>query len=146
MKALVSAKVGRWAALTYGMATAVVVIFEMALAAGAPWGEFTMGGTWPGRLPPALRLGAVVQALMLAAMAGVVLARSGGAPARWARQSRWMIWIVVAVAALSLALNLMTPSAAERAAWAPVAFVMLATSLIVASSPAHARARPTRRP
>jgi hypothetical protein len=44
----------------------------------------------------------------------------------------WLIWIVVAVSAVGLGLNLISPSAGERRLWVPVASVMLATSLVVA--------------
>ena len=36
------------AAIVYALATAVVVGFQVALAAGAPWGEYAMGGRFPG--------------------------------------------------------------------------------------------------
>jgi hypothetical protein len=39
---------------------------------------------------------------------------------------------VVAVAAASLVLNLITPSAGERAIWAPVALLLLTSSTVVA--------------
>jgi len=65
-------------------------------------------------------------------MAGVVLARAGIALHAWSRASRWLVWGVVAFAGLSLVLNTITPSVRERAIWAPVALVMLASSLVVA--------------
>lgn len=43
-----------------------------------------------------------------------------------------MAWVVVAYAVVSLLLNLITPSAGGRMIWAPVAFLLLVTSLIVA--------------
>jgi hypothetical protein len=46
------------AAIVYTLATAVVVGFRLALAAGAPWGEYAMGGRFPGRFPPAMRAAA----------------------------------------------------------------------------------------
>jgi hypothetical protein len=52
--------------------------------------------------------------------------------AKWFRASRWLIWIVVVFSALSFVLNLITPSAGERAVWAPIAFLLLAGSAIVA--------------
>jgi len=119
-------------ALVYAIISAVVVAFQLALAAGAPWGEYAMGGAFPGPFPPELRVAAVVQAVILAALAGVVLSRAGVALAGWSRASRWLIWIVVGFSVLSLVLNLITPSAGERAIWAPVAAVMLLSSATVA--------------
>ena len=122
----------RYSAILYAIVSALVIAFQIALAAGAPWGAYAMGGAFPGQFPPSMRIGAIVQAMILAGLAGVVLARAGVALGGWSRASRWLIWIVVAFSALSLVLNLITPSTDERAIWAPVAFVMLASSLVVA--------------
>lgn len=120
------------AALIYTVITAGVIVFQLALAVGAPWGEYAMGGAYPGRFPPALRAAAVVQAVLLALMAGIVLARAGLALSGWATASTWLIWFVVAFAVVATILNSITPSARERRIWAPVALVMLACSLTVA--------------
>src|SRR5688500_3147985 len=122
----------RVAAIIYGIVSLGVIAFQIALAAGAPWGAYAMGGAFPGQFPPELRIAAVVQAFILAALAGVVLSRAGVALAGWSRTSRWLIWVVVGFSALSLVLNLMTPSADERAIWAPVATIMLISSATVA--------------
>ena len=122
----------RIAALFYAIISLAVVAFQVALAAGAPWGAFAMGGAFPGQFPPALRIAALVQAVLLIALAAVVLARAGVLLPGWSRVSRWLIWFVVAFAGLSLVLNLITPSTGERAIWAPVAFLLLISSGIVA--------------
>jgi len=122
----------RIAALFYAIISLPVVAFQVALAAGAPWGAFAMGGAFPGQFPPALRIAVLVQAVLLLALAAVVLARAGVILPGWSRVSRWLIWFVVAFAALSFVLNLITPSSGERAIWAPVAFLLLISSCIVA--------------
>ena len=126
----------RVAAITYGIITLGIVAFQVALTAGAPWGAYAMGGAFPGQFPPALRIGAIVQAALLVGMALVILARAGLVLPRWSRASGWLAWIVVTFAALSLVLNLITPSAGERAIWAPTAFLLLISSAIVAFSSA----------
>ena len=131
--------VRRTAGVVYAVLTVVVVGFQIALALGAPWGSYAMGGAHPGRFPPAFRVAAVVQAVVLLLFAGIVLARTGISLRRWARASRWLVWIVVAFAALSLVLNLITPSAGERMIWAPVALWLLVTSILVATGPALPR-------
>ena len=108
-----------------------VLLFQVALALGAPWGAYAMGGAYPGQFPPVMRVAALVQALLLLLMAGIVLSRGGVALRRWSRISRWLIWVVVAFAAVSFVLNLITPSAGERMLWAPVAFVLFVSSLVV---------------
>ncbi len=127
-----SLTIGRAAAVVYAITSAGVVAFQIALAAGVPWGAFAMGGAFPGQLPPALRAGALLQAVLNALMAAVLLSRAGVALPTWSRPARWLAWVVVAMAALGAVLNLITPSSGERAIWAPLALVMLASSVVVA--------------
>ena len=122
----------RIAAFLYAIITLAVVAFQIALAAGAPWGAFAMGGAFPGQFPPAMRIAAIIQAALLIGFALVVLAQTGIILPKLLRASRWLAWVVVAFSALSLILNLITPSAGERAIWAPVAFIMLISSGVVA--------------
>jgi hypothetical protein len=124
----------RLAAFVYAIVNVGVIAFQLALAAGAPWGEFAMGGAYPGQFPPELRVAAVVQAVILALLALIVLARAGVALPGWSRMARWAIWVVVAFSVLSLILNSITPSVRERAIWAPVALVMVICSVTVARS------------
>jgi hypothetical protein len=125
----------RIAGIVYTAATAVVVAFQIALALGAPWGAYAMGGAYPGQFPPALRIAALVQAGILIGLAGIVLARAGIALKSWERVARWMVWVAVAFSAVSLLLNLITPSVGERMLWVPVAFALLVCSLMVATGP-----------
>lgn len=120
------------AAVIYAIATAGVVAFQLALAAGAPWGAYAMGGSNPGSFPAPLRVAAIVQAVVLALLAGVVLSRAGLALPGWSTAAGWLIWVVVAVSAVALVLNLITRSTGERRIWAPVTAVMLLCSLAVA--------------
>lgn len=74
----------------------------------------------------------MVQAALIALFAAVVLSTAGLAFESIARRAPWAIWVVVAFSAVSLVLNLITRSSGERAIWAPVAVVMLVTSVVVA--------------
>lgn len=130
----------RLAAYLYTALTAGVVAFQLALAAGAPWGAYAMGGAFPGQFPPALRVAAVIQAILLVGLAAVVLVRAGLGAARWARAARWLVWLVVAYCAVGLVLNLITPSAGERAIWAPVLALLLLSSSVVAVTARQQRA------
>lgn len=122
----------RWAGITFAALTMIVIGFQIALALGAPWGDYAMGGAFSGQLPPALRVAAAVQGLILACVAALVLARAGIVLPRWQQAARRLIWVVVALLAVGLVLNLITPSAGERLIWAPVTFFLLLTSLVVA--------------
>ena len=122
----------RGAALLYASVAAGVVAFQIALAAGMPWGAYAMGGAFPGQFPPALRIAALVQAALYVGLAAVVLVQAGLILPAWSRVSRWLIWMVVAVMAVGLVLNLITSSAGERALWAPVTVILLLSSAVVA--------------
>jgi hypothetical protein len=123
------------AALVFAVLTAGVVAFQIALALGAPWGEYAMGGRSPGRFPPAMRVAAVVQAVLLAVIAVVVLSDARLFLPQLTGMFPWLIWLVVAFSAVSVVLNVLTPSARERRIWAPVTIVRLVSSLIVALTP-----------
>jgi hypothetical protein len=120
------------AAVIFTAVVAVAVGFQLALAAGAPWGTYAMGGRFPGRFPAPMRVAALAQGIVLALLAGVVLARAGLALEAWASSASWLIWVVVGFSALSLLMNSMSSSKGERLLWIPVAVVMLASSLVVA--------------
>lgn len=114
-------KIQRAAAYTYTALSIFVIAFQIALAAGAPWGEYAMGGEFPGELPTAMRVAAVLQACFIAWLARAV----------WRGKSRWQIRTAVAISLLSLVMNSMTPSLKERNLWAPVALLMFLSSAIV---------------
>ena len=120
------------AAAVFVIVVAGVIAFQLALAFGAPWGSYAMGGAFPGRFPPRLRVAAVVQAALLAVTGAIVLSRAGIVLPGLAEPARWLIWAVAAIALVALVLNAISPSAGERRIWVPVALLMLASSLVVA--------------
>jgi hypothetical protein len=128
-----------FAARTFLALTAVAVAFQLALAGGAPWGELTMGGAYPGRLPLAMRAVAVGSAALLASVGAVVAARAGLALPRWGPAARRLIWGVVALMLVGVVLNAMTPSPRERALWLPVTAVLAVCALVVARAAPRAR-------
>lgn len=121
-----------FAARLFAVLVGGVVAFQLALAAGAPWGHLAMGGASPGRLPPVMRAAAVGQVLLLGLLAAVVLARAGLALPRWRAASGRMIWGVVGYTVLGAVLNAITPSAGERALWLPTTLVLGACAVVVA--------------
>jgi hypothetical protein len=122
------------AAIVFAVVTSAVVGFQFALALGAPWGAYAMGGRFPGVFPPPMRVAAFVQAVLLSLFALIVLSRAGFLFPQWAAGATWAVWVAVAASAVALVLNSMTPSRAERRIWAPAAGVMLICSLAVALS------------
>jgi hypothetical protein len=120
------------AAIVFAVVTAGVVAFQIALALGAPWGEYAMGGAFPGRYPTRMRVAAAAQAVLLALLALIVLSSAGLIAVPILSGLPSLIWLVVAFSAVSLALNAASRSAGERRIWVPVALVMLGSSLVVA--------------
>lgn len=120
------------AAWIFGACIAVLTLFQLALALGAPWGSLAMGGRFPGRFPPAMRVAAIVQIAIYGLLAAIVFVRASLAFPDMFEPSRIAVWVVVALMAAGTLLNLITPSRWERRLWAPVAAVMLAASLRVA--------------
>ena len=120
------------AALVFAFAAVGVIAFQIALALGAPWGRYAMGGAFLGRFPPPLRVAAIVQAILVALLALAVLSAAGIVLPDLAATTPWLRWVAVAVSALSLAMNAISRSAGERRIWVPVAAVLLSSSLLVA--------------
>ncbi len=120
------------AAIVFAIAMLGVVGFQVALALGAPWGAYAMGGSFPGRYPPRMRVAAILQAVVLALVGLVVLSHAGLVLPAIAETVPWLVWLAVALSGVSLVLNAITPSAGERRLWVPVAAVMLFSSLVVA--------------
>lgn len=113
-------------AVLYASLALLPATMHIALAFGAPLGRFTCAGRFPGRLPPAWRALAVVQAGLLAVMALAVLAR---AELLATRLPSGLFWPVVGLTALSCLANAASPSRPERLLWTPVIAAMLAAAL-----------------
>jgi hypothetical protein len=109
----------------------ILIVFQLALAFGAPWGAASMGGRFPGVYPPKMRFVAVLNALVIAFMAAIVSAFSGFAFSFLTPIASWAIWIVVGFYGLSILANTATPSKIERI-WAPVALLQTAAALYLA--------------
>ena len=120
------------AGITFGVVAVGVIAFQVALALGAPWGAYAMGGVFPGRYPPPMRVAAVVQAVLIGLLALAVLSAAGLVLPDLIAAIPWLAWAAVAVSALAVILNALSRSAGERRTWVPVAVVMLISSLLVA--------------
>lgn len=116
------------AALLYGFLCLLVIGFQICLIAGAPWGHLTQGGQHAGALPVAGRVGAALSIVLLAAMACAIWSAAGNAP-YW---PAWTGWTAIGIQTLSMVLNWITPSRAERQLWGPVTTVMLLLALLCA--------------
>ena len=118
----------------FAFLTLIVFLFQIALAAGMPWGHLAMGGRYPGKFPPNMRVGAVIQGALLAFLGVIVLSRADVAFPGLSNLSNILVWVAFAISGISLVLNLITQSKWERILWAPVGFLMTVSSLVVALS------------
>ena len=117
------------ASAAFAILAAFPILGQLALVLGAPWGRITLGGRWPGVLPPRLRLAALAQAAILIALTLIALDHGGllriGLPPS-------AIWVTVAVTCVSAVLNNITPSRIERRLWGPVTILMALAALTLA--------------
>ncbi|MGC5770792.1 hypothetical protein [Paenibacillus pabuli] len=121
-------------AIVFTVLILIVILFQVALAGGVPWGEAAMGGKFPGKYPRSMRFSCLFQIAILAFIALVVLSKSGLLLPGWSTFADTAIWFIVAYLVLGTILNLITRSVWERRIWAPVTLLMLITSIIIAIS------------
>jgi len=98
----------------------IVVAFQGALAAGAPWGAATQGGSNEGVLPNMLRVGSVITLFIYAALA--VVAGTSHTPATLRRR---VLYAAATVMVLATLLNIASTSFVERIIWAPVTIALV---------------------
>lgn len=118
-------------AIVFTILTGIVVVFQGCLAAGMPWGAASMGGKYPGKYPPKMRIVAIINMIILSFTAAIVLSQSGLLFPQLKSISTIGIWFVVVFYGIGTVLNTITRSKIERI-WAPVVLVQVITSIIVA--------------
>ena len=109
------------AAFFYILIIAIVVLFQLCLIFGAPWGQITQGGRYQGTLPVGGRVAAALSIPILIFMGASITSAAGLVP-NWAG---WTAYAAIAVQALSTTLNWITPSQKERFLWGPITSIML---------------------
>lgn len=90
--------------------------FQLALAAGAPWGRASYGGAHPGVLPDRLRVVSAGATCVYAGLAWAVVS-----PRVPARPRRRILTGVAGLMAVATVVNGISPSPPERAIWTPTA-------------------------
>jgi len=122
------------AAYLFSVLVVFIMLFQFALALGAPWGELAMGGKYPGRFPLQMRIVALLQVVVLGFIMLIVLTRAGVVLNEYSSISKSAIWGVVVFSLIGAILNTITPSKKERMLWAPVAIALFVCSTYVAVS------------
>ena len=104
----------------------------LGLILGAPWGDFTLGGRYPGVVPPKIRALAGVQIIVLILFALIVVVKSRMALLHYYPIADKGIWVVVVFFALGTLANMSSPSMKERAVMGPANILALISTLAVA--------------
>jgi len=118
-------------AIVYAILNLIVILFQLGLAMGMPWGAASMGGKFPGKYPPKMRFVALINILLLSFFTFVVMIESGLIISAFALYTSYLIWVIVVFSIIGVVLNTITPSKIERI-WAPLALIQLIASLIIA--------------
>jgi hypothetical protein len=110
-----------------------VAVFQVLLVLGIPWGAWTQGGANEGVLPTGPRVIAGVSCVLLVVMALSILGRAGSGP--FASLPRGVVtflaWATTIYTGIGVLLNLATPSAVERATFAPLTLVAFVCCVLV---------------
>jgi hypothetical protein len=125
---------GRAAAVAAAISFAGIATFQVALAAGAPWGHAAWGGAHA-HLSTAQRVGSAAAVVVWTAAALIVLGRAGlwGAD-KLAPLFRWGTWFFATLSAIGALLNFASQSRWENFIFGPLALVLAILCVVVARS------------
>ena len=110
----------------------LLAVFQLALLLGAPWGEFAWGGQQK-KLQPNRRFASGVNIVLYAVMSAMLLTKAGYLHSQPVEAILpFVLWMMVAFAAMGVFLNAITRSKKERAVMLPVAILLFICQLVVA--------------
>lgn len=113
---------------------AALAVFQVMLAAGAPWGRFAWGGQHR-VLPTSLRVGSAVAPVIYALLAGVVLARADLVGLGLSDGVVDVLaWVVTGYFVIGIVLNAASRSKPERMVMTPLCVVLAVLTALVALS------------
>jgi hypothetical protein len=138
-------RIGRFAARGAAAFCVAFAAFQIALAAGAPFGQMTWGGS-TAILSTGMRAASAGAAVYLALAAATMLVRSGD----WGRglpqaPFRWFNGLLAVQLGLNTAANLASHTAAERygmGAASALGFLLCACALVAAQNPVAGSGKP----
>jgi hypothetical protein len=108
-----------------------VIGFQLALAFGAPWGAYTLGGKYPGKLPKQMRIFTLVQIAILFVFNGIVWTKAGLSD-KMESKAEIGIWVVVGFFVLGTLANFSSASKKERRLMGPLNIIALICALMLA--------------
>ncbi|BDP99996.1 hypothetical protein [Aquiluna sp. KACHI24] len=108
-------------------------LFQLAIALGAPLGEYAYGGQREGKLPTPYRVASGISFLVMIAISGHYLAQTGIlTPLLSAQQNAIVNWVLVGFASLAALMNNITKSQKEKRLWGSTTLAMLLSAVLVA--------------
>lgn len=110
---------------------AALAVFQVALAAGAPWGRLAWGGQHR-VLPKKLRIGSIVSVVIYALIATIALDRAGAIDILPEAFSRVVMWVIFAYFTIGIMMNLISRSNPERYTMTPLTIVLAVLSFFIA--------------
>jgi hypothetical protein len=119
-------------ALVFAALLALLVVFQLALAVGAPWGAFAWGGQHPGALPTRYRIGSIITMGVYALFALIALDRGGVVDLMPNAVSAVAMWVVFGILALGVVMNAASRSRRERFTMTPVALILAVLAFFIA--------------
>ena len=117
------------AAIGFGL----LVLFQIAIALGAPLGPASWGGMHQGVLPTRLRTASAVAAAVWSLAALLILGRAGLGPLTGG-YLRVVSWVLVVILVIGALMNAASRSRWERYGWAPFTLALAAACAVVAAS------------
>jgi len=135
VSAMRNSAIAKKAAIAASVGFSGLAVFQLLLAAGAPFGEAAWGGTTEGQLSTGLRVGSAISILVYAVAAALILRRAGFR-VRWvsnpvARIGSWVLVVLLTFGALA---NFLSHSPWERLLLGPVTLVLAGLCLVAARS------------
>lgn len=119
-------------AILFSVGVALLAVFQIALACGAPLGAYAWGGQHAGSLPKKLRIASILSVLIYALLALILLSRASVIELFPASFSAPAAWVVFGYLTLGTVMNLISRSRKERAVMTPIAAVLAVLALLVA--------------
>ena len=114
------------------IAWALMALFQLGLALGAPMGQYAWGGRNSGRLPMLWRLGSLAAAGLALAISGHYASMIGWLPSLLDAHGRaFVLWGLTAFTALNVLGNWASKSAAERRMFLPTTASMLVANVLI---------------
>jgi hypothetical protein len=120
--------------LGFAVILCALVVFQVALANGAPWGRFAWGGQHAGALPRRLRIASGISVLVYVVLAVPALDLAGIVDVVPNAVAQVAAWVVFGYLCLGVVMNAASRSTAERAIMTPVAAVLAVLAFVVALS------------